>query len=135
VFAAAAAAIVVAGAGVGLGVAVAPKGHSGPITSNIRLAALRSVAPYATAGATVGEAAIIAGPHSWVLMTFQKAGWSGEVECVVTANGQSRDAGTFLMQGGTGSWAVPLSTPGASVTSAEVRSTTGAILATATFAT
>jgi hypothetical protein len=128
IMAAAAVAIVLAGAGVGLGVAVGRQ----PGTQ-VRLAALRSGSTYLTAGAPVGEVAITTGSPSWVIMTYEQAGWSGQVECIVTEHGQTHDVGTFWLHNGMGSWAVRLPASGTSVTSAEVRGLTGSVLATATF--
>jgi len=130
IVAAAAAAIVLAGAGVGLGVAVGRQ----PGTQ-VRLAALRSGSAYLAAGVPVGEVAITTGSPSWVIMTYDKPGWSGQVQCIVTEHGQTKDVGTFWLHNGMGSWAVRLPAPGASVTSAEVRGLTGSVLATATFST
>jgi len=134
VLAAAAAAVVIAGAGIGLGVAVAPQRGNQATVGSIRLAALRSASSYLAPAAVVGEVAIITGSPSWVLMTFQQPGWSGAVECVVIEHGQARKIGTFLMHDGWGAWALRLGPSGASVTSAEVRATTGSVLAAASFA-
>lgn len=128
ILAAAAAAIVLAGAGVGLGVAVGRQ----PGTQ-VRLAALRSGSAYFAAGVPVGEVAITTGSPSWVIMTYEKPGWSGQVECIVTEHGMTRDVGTFWLHNGLGSWAVRLPVSGGSVTSAEVRGLTGSVLASATF--
>ncbi|MFZ0170340.1 MAG: hypothetical protein WAL04_01535 [Acidimicrobiales bacterium] len=135
-FAAAAAAIVIAGAGIGVGVAVAPQHGTQAATGQIRLASLRSISTDdgGAPGTAVGEVAVTAGSPSWILMTFQKPGWSGQVECVVSQHGQSRKVGTFFLYDGTGTWALRLPSSGASVTSAEVRDMSGAVLATATFA-
>jgi hypothetical protein len=70
-----------------------------------------------------------------MVMTVQKPGWSGQVECVVTEHGQSRQVGTFWLHDGTGSWAVLLTGSGASITSAQVRELTGSVLASASFTT
>ncbi|MGC9961963.1 MAG: hypothetical protein ABSE47_08685 [Acidimicrobiales bacterium] len=134
VFAAAAAAIVLAGAGVGVGVTVARQPSTATATGPIRLAALRSTASY-DGGGPVGEVAITPGNPSWLVMTFQKPGWSGQVECVVTERGQSKQIGTFWLHDGTGSWAVLLPSAAGSVSTAQVRELTGSVLATASFTT
>jgi len=136
-FAAAAAAIVIAGAGVGLGLAVAPRQAPPQSTGQIRLASLRAVSSYthpAAAGAAVGEVAVTGGSPSWILMTLEEPGWSGTVECVISQHGRERNVGTFYLHEGTGTWALRLPSPGASVTGAEVRDLSGSVLATATFA-
>jgi hypothetical protein len=134
VFAAAAAAIVLAGAGVGVGVTVARRPSTATATGQVRLAALRSTSSY-EGGGSVGEVAITPGNPSWLVMTFQKPGWSGPVECIVTEHGQSKQIGTFWLHDGTGSWAVLLPASAASVTAAQVRQLTGSVLARASFTT
>jgi hypothetical protein len=129
----AAAAVVIAGAGIGLGVAVAPRRVQPAATGQIRLATLRSGNAYVTTAVNVGEVAITGGSPSWVVMTVQRPGWSGRVYCVVDEGGRSRLVGSFWLHDGAGSWAVQLSSPGSSVTSAQVREGNGAVLATADF--
>jgi hypothetical protein len=129
----AAAAVVIAGAGIGLGVAVAPRQAQPAATGQIRLATLRSSSAYSGPTVNVGEVAITGGSPSWVVMTVQRPGWSGRVYCVVDEGGRSRQVGSFWLHDGTGSWAVQLSSPGASVTSAQVQEGGGAVLATADF--
>jgi len=135
--AAAAAALAIAGAGIGVGIAVAPhNGENAAIaaTGAIRLATLRSQSEYGASG-VVGQVAITSGNPSWVLMTYERPGWSGRVECVVTEGGRALEIGTFWLHDGAGSWALPFASSGASVTSAQVRTLSGSVLATATFST
>jgi hypothetical protein len=133
VLAAAAAVAVIAGAGIGVGVAVAPHPATKTAVPEIRVATLRSVATSNAPASSVGEVAITAGKPSWVVMTFHKPGWSGYVECVVSENGQSKVLGSFWMHNGSASWAVPLASSGASVSSAQIDGANGAVFATAQF--
>lgn len=132
--AAATVALLVGGAGIAVGLAVAQQPRSLTAVGQIRLAALRSGSSYLpTGGPTVGEAAVASGNPSWVVMTYQRPGWSGRVECVVIEHGRAEEVGSFWIYDGSASWSVRLASPGAAVTSAEVRSPSGAVLATATF--
>ena len=133
VLAAAAAVAVSAGAGIGVGVAVAPHPATQTAVPEIRGATLLAVATSNAPASSVGEVAITAGKPSWVVMTFHKPGWSGYVECVVSENGQSKVLGSFWMHNGSASWAVPLASSGASVSSAQIDGANGAVFATAQF--
>lgn len=121
------AAAAVAVAGVGIGFAVAPRPASRPAA----LVSLRS-APLTDRGATLGEVVISEGSPSWVLMTLDKPGWSGWVECQVTSGGHARNIGSFFVRN-SGSWGVQMSSSGRAVTSARIIGPTGAVLATARF--
>jgi hypothetical protein len=133
--AAAAVAVAFAGAGIGVGLAVAPHQPAQTALTQIRVATLRAAGSSYAEGKPVGEVAIASGNPSWVVMTFQKPGWSGWVSCVVSENGRAKVLGTFFLRDGSGSWAVPLATSGASVSSAQLRGTNGAVFATAQFST
>lgn len=130
--AAAASALVLAGAGVGVGVAVASHPAPAVATGPIRMATLHLVG-YDSDGAAVGEVAVSTGDPSFVVMTMRQTGWSGRVECVVTAKGRSEVVGSFWLRDGAGSWALRLPESGGSVTAASVRAVGGAVIATATF--
>jgi hypothetical protein len=135
ILAAAAAAVAFAGAGIGVGLAVAPHQPAQTALSQIRVATLRSAGSSDGEGKTVGEVAITSGNPSWVVMTFQKPGWSGWVSCVVSENGRAKVLGSFYLRDGSGSWAVPLASSGATVSLAQVRGTNGTVFASAQFGT
>jgi hypothetical protein len=134
ILAAAAAAIVIAGAGIGLGTAVAPRHATQTAASRSRVAVLRTVATSSTPARVVGEVAITGGTSSWVVMTFHKPHWSGWVYCVVSENGQAKVLGSFWLEDGSGSWAVPFPSSVATVSSAQIEGINGAVFATASFA-
>jgi hypothetical protein len=134
ILAAAAAAVVIAGAGIGLGIAVTPRHATQSATPAIRVATLRSIATSNIPAAPVGQVAITAGKPSWVVMTFHKPGFSGWVYCMVSESGHSKVLGSFWMHDGSASWAVPLASSGAAVSSAQIEGLNGAIFATAQFA-
>ncbi|HEV8063179.1 MAG TPA: hypothetical protein VGP46_00045 [Acidimicrobiales bacterium] len=127
---AAAVALVLAVGGVAVGAGVSSH-NSRQSTSSIRLASLQGVG--SSYDHAVGAVAITNGNPGLVLMTFDKTGWSGWVDCVVVEHGRSKTVGSFYVQDGYGSWSVHLSTPGAAVTSARLDTMTGDVLAIANF--
>ncbi len=129
------AALVLAGTGVGVGIAITPRSPgSGSTVAQVRLAALHSAPQLVARGdAPSGEVAIIAGAPSWVVMNYRQPGWSGRVTCVVIESGHPEVVGSFWIYDGSGSWTVRLASPGGAVSSAEVRSLSGAVLAKASF--
>lgn len=134
ILAGAAAAVVIAAAGVGIGLAAAsrPAGHQVVAASAFRVATLRATDSYS--GTSVGQVVISNGQPSWVLMSFDRPGWTGWVDCVVAAGGRSWVAGRFYVSNGNGSWGVRLgSTSGQSVTSARIVLPNGPVLAVANF--
>ncbi|MHB1509412.1 MAG: hypothetical protein ACYCST_12505 [Acidimicrobiales bacterium] len=131
----AALALALVGSGVGVGAAISARnpGQS-PTTAQVRLAALRPAPLLVARGDTAsGEVAIIAGSPSWVVMNYRQPGWSGRVTCVVIADGHEQEIGSFWIYDGSGSWTVRLASSGGAVSSAEVRSLSGAVLAKASF--
>jgi hypothetical protein len=134
VLAAAAAVVAIAGAGIGVGVAVAPRHATQTAAPEIRVGTLQSLATSSAPAASVGEVAIATGDPSFVAMTFRKPGWSGWVYCAVSVNGQTKVLGSFYVRDGSGSWAIPFTSSGAAVSSAQIDGSDGAVFATAHFA-
>jgi anti-sigma-K factor RskA len=124
---AAAAAVVALGVGLGLGMSAG----SGPSPS---VAAVAS-ADLVEHGQTVGHVTIYGGARPWMFMNLADSTGRGTVMCkVVMADGQVVTVGTFMAHRGYGSWGAPLHVPPSGVRSAEVVSSSGAVIATAPLA-
>jgi hypothetical protein len=133
--AAAAVAIAVAAAGAGgwgLGTAMSPKTVSA--TSQQAAGPLTAAALVAAGGQSVGKVFLYTGAPSWVYMYVDLETGHETVTCqLVTADGQVHTLDSTQLADGYGSWTSP--SPGSlkHVTGARLVSTTGKVLATATF--
>jgi hypothetical protein len=126
----AAVAVVFGAAGVAVGAAVDNHPASHVASSSIRMADLKGVG--SEASLDMGQVVVSGGNPAWILMTFEKSGWSGWVSCVVTSGGHSKVVGAFPVHHGYGSWAVQLATAGDAVTAAKIVTQGGEPMAVAT---
>ena len=84
-------------------------------------------------GQTVGRVSAFSGTKPWMSMMLDDSRARGTVTCVVvTDDGLSHHVGTFVLRGGYGAWAAPLTVEPSHIRSAEVVSPSGTILASAT---
>jgi hypothetical protein len=120
-----AAAAAVTALGVGLGV-----GLSGSGGGSAALAVAQ--ADLVEQGKSVGHVFIYGGSKPWMFMNLADSSARGTVICkVVMADGQTHTVGTFNASHGYGSWGAPLHVAPTGVRSAEVVSSSGAVIATA----
>jgi hypothetical protein len=85
-------------------------------------------------GETVGHVTLVGGTKPWISMMMADSSARGVVSCVVvTKDGVSHHVGTFKAdKGGYGAWIAPLHVNPAQVRTAEVVSSSGTVIATAT---
>jgi hypothetical protein len=85
-------------------------------------------------GETVGHVTLVGGTKPWISMMMADSSARGTVSCiVVTKDGVSHHVGTFEAdKGGYGAWIAPLHVNPAQVRTAEVVSSSGTVIATAT---
>lgn len=110
-----------------IGVGAAPAANSAP-------GALSSVSLLTATRHSVGTIYLYSGPPRWMYMSIDVETGSGRVVCqLIGANGQVHTLGSFALADGYGAWGSP--DPGSigDVKGARVVSSTGAVLATATF--
>ncbi len=90
-------------------------------------------APLVENGTTVGRVAIFSGNTPWMSMMLADSSARGTVNCVVmTDDGLSHQVGTFVAHKGYGAWISPLRVNPRDISSAEVVSPSGTVIATAT---
>ncbi|HEY1829283.1 MAG TPA: hypothetical protein VGG38_03465 [Acidimicrobiales bacterium] len=83
-------------------------------------------------GVKVGHVTIDGGSKPWVMMTLDDSKARGRVTCeVVMQDGSVHTVGSFVATQGYGAWGAPLHAAASSVKMAEVRSASGAVIATA----
>jgi hypothetical protein len=86
-------------------------------------------------GVDVGHVFTYGGKTPWMFMTLADSAAHGRVICeVVTTDGVVHKVGSFTAKGGYGAWGAPLPVSPQGVRSAEVVSSNGAVIATATLA-
>jgi hypothetical protein len=84
-------------------------------------------------GRTVGRVSTYGGSNPWMIVTLADSSTHGRVICdVVTANGVTHKEGSFSAKDGYGAWGAPLRVAPQDVRKAEVVSSNGAVIATAT---
>jgi hypothetical protein len=83
-------------------------------------------------GSTVGNVNTYGGPKPWMLVTLADSWSDGKVTCeVVTANGVTHKVGSFTAKDGYGAWGAPLRVAPQDIKKAEVVSSNGKVIATA----
>jgi hypothetical protein len=84
-------------------------------------------------GRSVGRVSAYGGSTPWLFMTLADSSAHGRVTCVVvTTAGVTERVGTFMARAGYGAWGAPLRVPPKDVKKAEVVSSDGSVIATAT---
>jgi hypothetical protein len=122
-----AAAVVALAIGLGVGWATGSRAHT----------PTQSIGPVASAalvsdGVKVGHVTIDGGSKPWVMMTLDDSKARGRVTCeVVMQDGSIHTVGSFMATQGYGAWSAPLHAAASSVRTAEVKSASGAVIATA----
>jgi hypothetical protein len=130
----AAAAVVALGLGLGIGLSGSTTPKS-PTTGLGRSheGALVSSAVLRQQGQQVGRVYTYGGSQPWMFMMLADSSVSGHVTCeVITTDGVIHKVGTFTAKKGYGAWGAALPVAPQDVHTAEVVSTDGAVLATAT---
>lgn len=80
-----------------------------------------------------GELYLAQGQPGWLFMTVHGTGATGYVTCqLVTDSGEHIEVGKFWLSGGAASWASPLPVPAGTVRTAQLVSSDGTVLASAT---
>jgi hypothetical protein len=131
---AAAAAVVALGVGLGIGLS-GSSAPPGPTTALGRSheGVLVSSAQLREQGKKVGRVYTYGGSTPWMFMMLADSSVSGHVTCeVITTDGVLHKVGTFTAKKGYGAWGAALPVAPQDVQTAEVVSTDGAVLATAT---
>jgi putative zinc finger protein len=132
---AAAAAMVVLGVGLGIGLTggSSPAGHPTQAVGPTPKGALVDAADLRLGGEKVGRVFTYGGSTPWMFMTLADSTARGRVTCeVITTDGVLRKVGTFTAKKGYGAWGAPLPVAPQDVRTAEVVSSDGAVVATAT---
>jgi hypothetical protein len=116
---------------VAVGVSVAQLGGS---TSTGSSDAVRvATAALTEHGTTVGSVATYGGSVPWMIVTLADSTAHGKIACeVVTANGVTHKVGTFTANYGYAAWDAPLRVAPQDVRKAEVVSSNGTVIASAT---
>jgi len=84
-------------------------------------------------GSTVGSVATYGGSVPWMIVTLADSTAHGKIACeVVTANGVTHKVGTFTANYGYAAWDAPLRVAPQDVRKAEVVSSNGTVIASAT---
>ncbi len=87
-----------------------------------------------TNGRTIGEIVAYRGDPSWVFMSIRTPGLKGTLRCQIQLdNGHAGPSGTFLLQKGEGDWARPIPVDISRIRGATLVTSTGSMLATASF--
>jgi hypothetical protein len=86
-------------------------------------------------GSDVGSVHTYGGSKPWMIVTLADSWTEGQVTCeVVTADGVTHKVGTFTAKDGYGAWGAPLRVAPQDVRKAEVVSSSGKVIATASLA-
>jgi hypothetical protein len=129
---AAAAAVVALGIGLGVGHSLSSSGHPSVAVGKPTSGATVTTAALRENGRSVGRVSTSSGATPWMFMTLDDASVQGKVTCqVVTADGVTHTVGTFTVKRGYGAWGAPLPVAPRDVQRAEVLSSTGTVIATA----
>jgi hypothetical protein len=101
-------------------------GQHGPVGAEVASANLTAN------GSTVGSVNTYGGSKPWMLVTLADSWSDGKVTCeVVTANGVTHKVGSFTAKDGYGAWGAPLRVAPQDIKKAEVVSSNGTVIATA----
>jgi hypothetical protein len=131
---AAAAAVVALGIGLGVGHSLSSSGHPSVAVGKPTSGATVTAAALRENGRSVGRVSTSGGANPWMFMTLDDASVQGKVTCqVVTDDGVTHAVGTFTIKHGYGAWGAPLPVAPRDVQRAEVVSSTGTVIATASF--
>ncbi len=83
-------------------------------------------------GSSVGSVNTYGGSKPWMIVTLADSWSDGKVTCeVVTEDGVTHEVGSFTAKDGYGAWGAPLRVAPQDVQKAEVVSSTGKVIATA----
>jgi hypothetical protein len=83
-------------------------------------------------GEVLGHVFISAGHPTWLYMTFDDVGWSGEAWCRITLkSGIVKDLGSFSLKDGYGAWTAQVNVAASQIAQAQVTTATGHVLASA----
>jgi hypothetical protein len=100
--------------------------REGPVGAEVATADLRAN------GSTVGTVNTYGGSKPWMIVTLADSWSDGKVICrIVTDNGVTHDLGSFTATNGYGAWGAPLRVAPQDVKKAEVVSSNGKVIATA----
>jgi hypothetical protein len=130
-----AAAVVALGFGLGIGLTMgtAPSHHPAVSIARPPGGKLVAVADLRENGKRVGRVFTYGGTTPWMFMTLDDSSAKGHVTCeVVTTAGATDRVGAFTAKSGYGAWGAPLPVAPQDVRTAEVVSSGGTVIATAT---
>jgi hypothetical protein len=128
-----AAAVIVLAIGVSIGWTTGPGPNdqpraTGPIGAEVATADL------VANGSAVGNVNTYGGSKPWMLMTLADSWSDGKVTCeVVTKDGVTHTVGSFTAKDGYGAWGAPLRVAPQDIKKAQVVSSNGTVIATASF--
>ena len=131
---AAAAAVVALGLGLGLGLnsGSTPSSHPTTAIGGHTGGHLVASADLQLGGRDVGRVFTYGGSSPWMFMTLDDSTARGRVTCeVITTDGVVHEVGSFKAEKGYGAWGAPLRVAPQDVRTAEVVSSDGAVVATA----
>jgi anti-sigma-K factor RskA len=123
-----AAAVIALAIGVGIGWNTGPgqSGQTGPVGAEVATADLMAN------GSAVGNVNTYGGAKPWMLVTLADSWSDGKVTCeVVTKDGVTHTVGSFTATDGYGAWGAPLRVAPQDIQKAEVVSSDGTVIATA----
>jgi len=125
-----AAAVVALALGLSIGWTTGPgrsgETHDGPVGAEVATADLTAN------GSTVGSVNTYGGSKPWMIVTLADSWTDGKVTCkVITDNGVTHNVGSFTAKDGYGAWGAPLRVAPQDVKKAEVVSSNGTVIATA----
>jgi hypothetical protein len=104
------------------------RGGSGQPVGPVEVASAALIAH----GSAVGSVNTYGGSKPWMLVTLADSWSDGKVTCeVVTANGVTHNVGSFTAKYGFGTWGAPLRVAPQDIKKAEVVSSNGTVIATA----
>jgi Putative zinc-finger len=127
-----AAAVVALAVGLGIGWSVGP-GRTGGTQADGPAGSEVARADLTAHGSQVGTVQTYGGPTPWMIVTLADSWSDGKVTCkVITDNGVTYKVGTFTAKDGYGAWGAPLRVSPQDVRKAEVVSSNGTVIATAT---
>ena len=126
-----AAAVIALALGLGIGWSTG-SGHSGPPHPQGPAGAEVAAGNLTANGSTVGSVNTYGGSKPWMIVTLADSWTDGKVTCeVVTDDGVTHEVGSFTATDGYGAWGAPLRVSPQDVHKAEVVSSTGKVIATA----
>ncbi|MGH3577299.1 MAG: hypothetical protein ACRDU0_07065, partial [Mycobacterium sp.] len=97
--------------------------------------AASATAALSSGARAVGTVSTFAGTPGWMLMTVHRGGVSGWVTCEVTVSGGKQvTVGRFRLAEGYGAWSARLPVPAPDIRSAQVTTSSGRVIGSATFA-